>query len=274
MTEDALPIRLTVRETGTLAAFAVPYGTPECRAHSSVVEHSPYKRGVRRFKSYCAHIFEYLIWRVATQSRRVGDIPCLNGARAVRQVDAAKEDDMCPHSWAWGPLQDGRDHGAQQAVQPRTTRTASHRSPARSPLNRKYRVSSYGLTQEQFDRLLAAQQQTCGMCREPFKDGQLIHVDHDHAWGCQRKNRSCGKCIRGLPVPYVQHRAGPHRTPIWDGSRLTWTALPSRFSSPPPSLRPGNGLLRGAAAATWPLLERQGQIGQTTRPGASRPEGQ
>jgi hypothetical protein len=21
----------------------------------------------------------------------------------VRQVDAAKEDDMCPHSWAWGP---------------------------------------------------------------------------------------------------------------------------------------------------------------------------
>jgi hypothetical protein len=68
---------------------------------------------------------------------------------------------------------------------------------SRKKSNRKYRVSSYGLTQEQFDRLLAAQQQTCGMCREPFKDGQLIHVDHDHAC-CQRKNRSCGKCIRGL----------------------------------------------------------------------------
>jgi hypothetical protein len=25
------------------------------RVHSSAVEHSPYKRGVRRFKSYCAH---------------------------------------------------------------------------------------------------------------------------------------------------------------------------------------------------------------------------
>ena len=55
-------------------------------------EEASYKRGVSRFKSYCAHIFEYLIWRVATQSRGVGDIPCLNGARAVRQVDAAKED--------------------------------------------------------------------------------------------------------------------------------------------------------------------------------------
>ena len=55
-----LPIRLTARETGTLAAFAVPYGASECRAHSSVVEHSPYKRGVRRFKSYCAHKFPQL----------------------------------------------------------------------------------------------------------------------------------------------------------------------------------------------------------------------
>jgi hypothetical protein len=28
-------------------------------------------------------------------------------------------------------------------------------------------------------------------------EGQLIHVEHDHAC-CQRKNRSCGKCVRGL----------------------------------------------------------------------------
>jgi hypothetical protein len=60
-----------------------------------------------------------LIWRVAVQVRGVGDIPCLNGARAVRRVDAAKEDGMCPHSRAWRPLQNSRDNGAQQAVQPR-----------------------------------------------------------------------------------------------------------------------------------------------------------
>src|SRR5438034_1376184 len=68
---------------------------------------------------------------------------------------------------------------------------------SRKKSNRKYRISSYGLSQEQFDRLLAAQQHTCGMCHEPFQEGQLIHVDHDHAC-CQRKNRSCGECVRGL----------------------------------------------------------------------------
>jgi Recombination endonuclease VII len=80
-------------------------------------------------------------------------------------------------------------------------RRAYHPHPesaeSRKKSNRKYRISSYGLTHAQFDRLLAAQQHACGMCHEPFDEGQLIHVDHDHAC-CQAKNRSCGKCIRGL----------------------------------------------------------------------------
>ena len=68
---------------------------------------------------------------------------------------------------------------------------------SRKKSNRKYRISCYGLTQKQFDGLLAAQQHACGMCHEPFEEGQLVHVDHDHAC-CRKKNRSCGKCIRGL----------------------------------------------------------------------------
>jgi hypothetical protein len=68
---------------------------------------------------------------------------------------------------------------------------------SRKKSNRKYRISSYGLTQEEFDMILAAQNDACAMCHEPFEAGQRIHVDHDHAC-CQRKNRSCGKCIRGL----------------------------------------------------------------------------
>ena len=44
-------------------------------------------------------------------------------------------------------------------------RVHGHReSPeSRKKSNRKYWISSYGLTQEQFDRLLAAQQHTCGI---------------------------------------------------------------------------------------------------------------
>jgi hypothetical protein len=69
--------------------------------------------------------------------------------------------------------------------------------PARRPHVRARQATVGRATQEQFDRLLDAQQHTCGMCHEPFEEGQLIHVDHDHAC-CQGKNRSCGECIRGL----------------------------------------------------------------------------
>ena len=62
---------------------------------------------------------------------------------------------------------------------------------------RKYRISSYGLTEASFAQLLLAQEYACGMCHEPFKEGQRVHVDHDHAC-CRDKCRSCGKCVRGL----------------------------------------------------------------------------
>jgi hypothetical protein len=45
--------------------------------------------------------------------------------------------------------------------------------------------------------MLVKQGNACAMCRELFKDGQRIVVDHDHAC-CDTKLRSCGKCVRGL----------------------------------------------------------------------------
>jgi hypothetical protein len=51
-----------------------------------------------------------------------------------------------------------------------------------------------------------------GMCREPFEEGQLIYVDHDHGC-CRAKNRSCGKGVRGLlchgcniALGHIEHR--------------------------------------------------------------------
>ena len=101
------------------------------------------------------------------------------------------------------------------------------------PVNRKYRISSYGLTEEQFDRLLDTQQYSCGMSHEPFRDGQLIHVDHDHAC-CHAKNRSCGKCIRGLLCHTCNIALGhiEHRQP---GSCQTSTEVPPRSQPAPAS---------------------------------------
>jgi hypothetical protein len=60
-----------------------------------------------------------------------------------------------------------------------------------------YKLWRYGLTQEQFGRLLTAQKNACGMCREPFAEGSPICVDHDHTC-CPAEKMSCGKCVRGL----------------------------------------------------------------------------
>jgi hypothetical protein len=59
------------------------------------------------------------------------------------------------------------------------SRTHPHRESkeSRKKSNRKYRISSYGLTQDQFDLILAAQNYACAMCHEPFEEGQLIHGD-------------------------------------------------------------------------------------------------
>ena len=91
-------------------------------------------------------------------------------------------------------------HTAERTTSQREySRNHPHReSPeSRKKSNRKYRISLYGLTPGQFARLLEAQDYACGMCHEPFEDGQLIHIDHDHDC-CKAKNRLCGKCVRGL----------------------------------------------------------------------------
>ena len=68
---------------------------------------------------------------------------------------------------------------------------------AKKKTARKSRITAYGLTQRQFDLLLEVQQFACAMCEDPFHVQQLIHVDHDHSC-CPGKNRSCGRCVRGL----------------------------------------------------------------------------
>jgi Recombination endonuclease VII len=94
-----------------------------------------------------------------------------------------------------GRLQDSRAHGTPADVQ--TQPSASPVVGVTQESNRKARIASYGLTLEHFERLLTAQGYACGVCHEPFKAGQRIHVDHDHAC-CKDKCRSCGKCVRGL----------------------------------------------------------------------------
>jgi hypothetical protein len=82
-----------------------------------------------------------------------------------------------------------------------------------------YKLWRYGLTKEEFGRLLTAQKNACGMCREPFAEGSPICVDHDHI--CCPGGEDVVRQVRSrTAVPVVQHCAGAHRAEVRAGPRV------------------------------------------------------
>lgn len=58
------------------------------------------------------------------------------------------------------------------------------------------RYRQYGLTPEQFETILAEQDNRCAVCRHEFTDANPPVVDHDH--NCCPGKKTCGQCIGGL----------------------------------------------------------------------------
>jgi len=61
------------------------------------------------------------------------------------------------------------------------------------------RLRKYGITREEFDRLMLEQEGACAICTDPFV--QSPHVDHDHQTGA----------VRGLLCDYCNHGLGKFR---------------------------------------------------------------
>lgn len=79
---------------------------------------------------------------------------------------------------------------------------------------RRYRLMSrWGITPEEYDALLAAQGGRCANpgCRTDSPGARGFHIDHDHSC-CpvrdNRRQRSCGGCIRGLLCAPCNRAAG------------------------------------------------------------------
>lgn len=53
--------------------------------------------------------------------------------------------------------------------------------------------AAYGITIEEYDRLLTEQGDACAICREPCPSGRRLAVDHDHETGAVR-GLLCGPC--------------------------------------------------------------------------------
>jgi hypothetical protein len=102
------------------------------------------------------------------------------------------------------PLHLGECRTAEAVADNRERKTTRRRGTrlrtdpaARARWNRTYRLSQYGLTPEEFARLLEAQGYACAMGGEHFEEGDTICIDHDHEC-CPDDKRSCGRCVRGL----------------------------------------------------------------------------
>jgi hypothetical protein len=103
------------------------------------------------------------------------------------------------------PHPPGQHRTAKSIADSRKRKQAARREGlADTPLavqrwNRTYRLKQYGLTEEDFARMLEAQDYACAMCPHPFEDGETIYIDHDHTLGCHPGEKSaCDRCRRGL----------------------------------------------------------------------------
>lgn len=71
------------------------------------------------------------------------------------------------------------------------------RTPETIDIRRKSHLKRrYNLTTEQFDAMLAAQNNKCAVCERELESRWHTNIDHDHA--CCPGKKSCGKCIRAL----------------------------------------------------------------------------
>jgi DNA-directed RNA polymerase subunit RPC12/RpoP len=61
----------------------------------------------------------------------------------------------------------------------------------------RYLQKTYGITSEKFDRLVAAQDNKCAICRKEFTNGWSINIDHNHKTSKVR-GLLCPNCNRAL----------------------------------------------------------------------------
>lgn len=101
----------------------------------------------------------------------------------------------------------GRESAARNPEKRRAKNRAWHLAnpDKRRVLTVRSRLRKYGLTPEDYSRLLAKQGGKCAICRASSpgwrkgraeQDEMSWHIDHDHS--CCPHRGSCGKCVRAL----------------------------------------------------------------------------
>ena len=87
-------------------------------------------------------------------------------------------------------------------------------------------LKTYNLTKEQYEAILEHQGNVCGLCKEPFKESQTPHIDHDHKTGY----------VRGIVHAYCNTRL-LHRLRFWETAQkvadyLRWPPAVAALGGP------------------------------------------
>ena len=91
-----------------------------------------------------------------------------------------------------------KEHVKPDAVRPPTEGEIKEVNKRRYENRRRYIYKTrYGITKEQYQEILEAQDSCCAICGTHQSElGKRMSVDHDH--NCCPGLYSCGKCLRGL----------------------------------------------------------------------------
>ena len=112
---------------------------------------------------------------------------------AVRAIDRRRREKLKndPERLARERAYNARKQREYRARDPEGTRLRRREEMHRTRLRR------FGLTEEEFDRLVALQDGRCAICGEPPPEGERLQLDHDHRTGLFR-GLLCGSCNGGM----------------------------------------------------------------------------
>jgi hypothetical protein len=105
--------------------------------------------------------------------------------------------------------------------------------------NSRRRPLQHGLTIPEYEAMLVNQDNTCAICRKPFKATRRPNIDHDH--DCCPGKYSCGKCVRGLLCTRCNQTLGLGAATLTRALAYIYIASSFRLPTETPAAAEGGG---------------------------------
>ncbi len=113
-------------------------------------------------------------------------------SHSLKRCSKCRQEKSCRSFHLDASRKGGRDHRCKACRKGRVF-SPKHKVSARA--NHFQRL--YGLSLAERDFRIAEQAGVCAICKGPPRDGQSLHMDHDHKTGSCRRFL-CSNCNRGL----------------------------------------------------------------------------